>query len=452
MAFFTNTVPFNENGAGSAAYQLTVEATTARVTDGTRITFNAYATRIRFGSEIIPAQSTSGSRNFSVPKGRITSVTGTYGTTPTQSGLSTTWSYNFNNGDTQSVWGSLNRYVSDTDAAAEGGAITLSVTAAGTGSSYLLSTTVSVNVILEPIPSTTYTATYNGNGNTGGSTSNTSYTDPPSTSGTIASNGFTRTGYYFNGWNTSSSGSGTWYYPGNSFTGNLTLYAIWSANSYTVSYSPNNGSISGTGSTSDSTVYYPATSVTLRSNSFTPPSGYIFGGWSTSQDNTVDYSAGSSLSINISSSSGSTTMYAVWIAAAPVFSDQIITNAGTLAKNISTNPDRTVTASPVTSYTIISSGSGLDPTSWLSINSSGQISGIPPQIGIYTFKVRAANNGFTTDTSELTLTIYPAGKRMTGSGTSTTLTIAKRFDGTNWVNLKVMKRFDGTTWTDISNV
>ncbi len=450
MAFFSNTVNFNENGAGTAGYTLTVEVTTTRVTGGTRVAFNAYATKIR--PELVNAFSDSGTRNFSVPDGRISSVSGTYGTTPVQSGLSTTWAYNFANGTTQSVWGTLNRYVSDADAASNGNSITVSVTAAGTGSSYLLSTTVSVAVALEPIPSTTYTATYNGNGNTSGSTSSTSYTDPPNTSGTVSSNGFVRTGYYFTGWNTASNGSGTWYYPGYSFSGNITLYAQWAANYYDISYSPSNGSISGSGSTSGSTVYYPATSITVGSSNFTPPSGYIFGGWSTSQDNTVDYYPGASISINLNNSSGSQTLYAVWNAGSPSFSDQSITNTGTLAKNISTNPDRTVTASPVTSYSIISSGPGLDPTSWLSINSSGQISGIPPQIGYYTFKVRASNNGFTTDTNELSLTIYPAGKRMTGSGTSTTLVVGKRFNGTSWVNLKVMKRFNGTSWIDISNI
>lgn len=217
---------------------------------------------------------------------------------------------------------------------------------------------------------------------------------------------------------------------------------------YSVAFNPNGGIF-----TSDSSISVKTITQAYYGSSIGVPAisraGYTFNGW---------YNAPSGGSLVISSSttnytpSSTINVYAQWSATAPVFSDQTITNTGVLAKNISTNPDRTVTASPVSSYSVISSGTGLDPTSWLSINSSGELSGIPSQIGVYTFKVRAASNGFTTDTSELTLTIYPAGKRMTGSGTSTTLTIAKRFDGTNWVNLKVMKRFDGTTWTDISNV
>ena len=178
-------------------------------------------------------------------------------------------------------------------------------------------------------------------------------------------------------------------------------------------------------------------------------SGHTFNGW---------YSSTSGGSLILATNGGtytptsSMTVYAQWTANYPVFSDQSITNTGTLAKDISTNPDRTVTASPVVSYSIIYSGTGIDPTSWLSINSSGQLSGVPPQVGVYTFVVRAANNGFTTDTSELALTIYPAGKRIVGSGTSTTLSVAKRFNGSGWVNLKVMKRFNGTSWVDISNI
>lgn len=68
-----------------------------------------------------------------------------------------------------------------------------------------------------------YTISYNGNSNTGGSTSSTSGPAPL----TISGNGFTKTGYAFTSWNTAADGSGTSYSPGSSYSGSVTLYAQW---------------------------------------------------------------------------------------------------------------------------------------------------------------------------------------------------------------------------------
>lgn len=83
----------------------------------------------------------------------------------------------------------------------------------------------------------TYTVSYNGNGNTGGSTANSSHTYD--TAKNLTTNGFTKTGYSFNGWNTKSDGSGTAYANSASVKNlsstqdaTVTLYAQWTANSY----------------------------------------------------------------------------------------------------------------------------------------------------------------------------------------------------------------------------
>lgn len=69
-------------------------------------------------------------------------------------------------------------------------------------------------------------------------------------------NGFTRTGYSFDAWNTKSDGMGTTYKPGDKFTAapskngeELRLYAIWSRKSYTVTLNAGTGiqSVSGAG-------------------------------------------------------------------------------------------------------------------------------------------------------------------------------------------------------------
>lgn len=79
----------------------------------------------------------------------------------------------------------------------------------------------------------TYTVKYDGNGNTGGSTASSSHTY--NTSKALTSNGFTKIGYSFNGWNTKADGSGTSYSDEASVKNltstngaTVTLYAQWS--------------------------------------------------------------------------------------------------------------------------------------------------------------------------------------------------------------------------------
>jgi hypothetical protein len=137
---------------------------------------------------------------------------------------------------------------------------------------------------------------------------------------------------------------------------------------------------------------------------------------------------------------------------APSFSDQSITTTWIKTLNFSGAPDRRVSASNTSSYSIVASGTGLSPTAWLTINSSGQLSGVPAAVGVYTFRVRATGEGGSTNSSIITLTINPPGNRSAGTGVPIDLTNAKRFDGTNWnTNISIFKRFDGNNWVDITN-
>lgn len=88
-----------------------------------------------------------------------------------------------------------------------------------------------------------YTYTFDPNGGTGGPTSATK------TAGidfTFPNNEPTRSGYNFKGWSTNSSGSGTLYKPGTTYSGlsdsNTTWYAAWGLITYTVTYNANGGS------------------------------------------------------------------------------------------------------------------------------------------------------------------------------------------------------------------
>ena len=149
------------------------------------------------------------------------------------------------------------------------------------------------------------TLTYNANGGTGAPSSETKNGTPNATF-TVSSTTPTRTGYNFGGWNTNSSGTGTNYSAGSSITisSNTTLYAKWTAKTYTVTYNTNGG----TGSVSSQTKTYGVT-LTLRTYSGTK-TGYNFLGWAESATATsAAYSAGGSFTKN-----ADTTLYAVWSA------------------------------------------------------------------------------------------------------------------------------------------
>ena len=99
------------------------------------------------------------------------------------------------------------------------------------GNSYTITANATLYAIWSQI---TYAVSYNGNGNTGGSTA--AQTKIWGTALALQQNGFTRTNYTFLYWNTKADGSGTTYNAGASYTANaaVTLYAIWKKNNIPV--------------------------------------------------------------------------------------------------------------------------------------------------------------------------------------------------------------------------
>src|SRR6202041_1297750 len=118
--------------------------------------------------------------------------------------------------------------------------------------------------------------TFNGNGNTGGSMANESFTSGVPKA--LSANGFSRSGYTFTGWNTQANGSGTAYGPGATITitANTTLFAQWTANTLTVNFAGNGNT--GGFMANESFTYGVAKALTL--NGFTR-FGYTFAGWGT---------------------------------------------------------------------------------------------------------------------------------------------------------------------------
>lgn len=149
------------------------------------------------------------------------------------------------------------------------------------------------------IPTPTYTVSYNANGGSGAPEAQ------KKTHGkdlTLSSTKPTRSGYIFQGWSTSTDDS-VEYAAGATYSANasVTLYAVWKAGTYTVSYNANGGS----GAPASQTKTY-GKDLTLSSTRPTKD-GYTFQGWSTTASGSVEYAAGATYSAN-----ASVTLYAVW--------------------------------------------------------------------------------------------------------------------------------------------
>lgn len=147
---------------------------------------------------------------------------------------------------------------------------------------------------------TSYTVSYNANGGSGAPGSQTKW---HGTNLTLSSTKPTKTGHTFVRWNTNTSNTGTAYNPGGSYTGNanLTLYAIWKANTWNVKYDANGGS----GAPAAQTKTY---GVTLKLSTTKPTkTNYNFLGWATSAGGSVVYAPGANYTNN-----SAVTLYAVW--------------------------------------------------------------------------------------------------------------------------------------------
>lgn len=145
-----------------------------------------------------------------------------------------------------------------------------------------------------------YTIKYNANGGSGAPNSQTKWYG---TTLKLSSTKPTRTAYTFQGWSTANDSS-VEYASGANYTSNsaVTLYAVWKANTYIVSYDANGGS----GAPGNQTKTY---GVNLTLSSVIPTrTNYNFLGWGTSAGaTTIAYEPGSAYTGNTA-----LTLYAIW--------------------------------------------------------------------------------------------------------------------------------------------
>jgi uncharacterized repeat protein (TIGR02543 family) len=174
------------------------------------------------------------------------------------------------------------------------------------GASYTMSEEADVTLYAQWTPNS-YAVAFNGNSGTGNIPNQfIAYL----ASANLAANAFTRTGYSFTGWNTAADGSGISYADGASYTMNdaadVTLFAAWTVNNYTVTFDSNGGS--GT-MTNQSIAFNAAANLTV--NSFTR-TGYSFTGWNTAADGSgISYADGASYTM---STAAGVTLFATWTA------------------------------------------------------------------------------------------------------------------------------------------
>lgn len=145
-----------------------------------------------------------------------------------------------------------------------------------------------------------YTIAYNANGGYGAPASQTKY---HGTTQVLSSTTPTRSGYTFKGWSTSATGSVV-YSAGGSYTANAsaTLYAVWEATTFTVTFDANGGSGEPSAQTKTYGVNLPIPSTIPKRDKYT------FLGWSTSKTaTTASYYVGDSYKTE-----ANTTLYAVW--------------------------------------------------------------------------------------------------------------------------------------------
>ena len=151
------------------------------------------------------------------------------------------------------------------------------------------------------------TLTYDSNGGSGEMKST---TGDEGSEITLAANAFTKTGYTFSEWNKKADGSGDKYADKAKIklTANTTLYAQWTANTYTVKFDANGGS-------GDAPAEIQATydvEFALPENAFTKI-GYNFAGWNTkAHDSGTNYEANAKVKNLTAENNATVTLYAQW--------------------------------------------------------------------------------------------------------------------------------------------
>jgi uncharacterized repeat protein (TIGR02543 family) len=144
--------------------------------------------------------------------------------------------------------------------------------------------------------------TYDANGSTSGTVPTDTNPYLPGDVVTVLGNtgNLVKTGHTFAGWNTQADGKGTGYAEDSTFTiatGDVTLYAQWEINSYTVTFNSNGGTAVGSQSVKYNTAAVRPVEPTKA--------GHTFAGWYSDEDLNQEFDFATPIT-------GNTTLYAKW--------------------------------------------------------------------------------------------------------------------------------------------
>jgi uncharacterized repeat protein (TIGR02543 family) len=187
----------------------------------------------------------------------------------------------------------------------------------GEGSIYSFQADTTLYAQWQPVVAS-YRVTFYGNAADGGTTA----TQSATTTTPLSLNGFTRNGYNFLGWSTNYAANSATYLDGQNyaFTSDVSLYAVW------VAQTNNNLVYNGNGSSGGSTAGQTASSSTmLRSNGFVR-TNYTFRNWNTAADGSgVTYQGN-----YVYSFAAGLTLYAQWGANYTVTYDANLSDSGSV--------------------------------------------------------------------------------------------------------------------------
>ena len=283
---------------------------------------------------------------------------------------------------------------------------------------------------------TTYTVTFNNNGGTGSQTDSSSPYSSGATVTVLGAGSMAKTGYSFAGWNTLSGGGGTHYNANDTFTmpaNAVTLYAQWTANTYTVTFDGNSG---GTPSPTSTSVTFDSTYGTMATVTRT---GYTFNGWFTATSGGTQVTSGTTVAIT-----GPQTLYAQWTALSATITGAATATAftttyGTASADQSfsisgANLTADITATAPTGFEVSSDGSSYGSTATFT-QSGGSASGTLHVRLAATAPVSGSHNSqnvvlSSTDATAVNVTTAASGNSVTAKALSITApTVTKVYNG-----------------------
>ena len=374
------------NASGTVTANRTITANFA--SNGYTVTFN--------GNGGTPGSSSLTGTSITLPSATKSSTTGsTYGSTSTYTYYSVT-TYTFDG------W-----YTSSSGGTYKGGA----------GSTYTPTSNTTLYAHWKSNSTTVYTyyygIAYDANGGSGGPSSTDGGTSSSSSKNVTLSNSVpSRSGYTFLGWSTSSSATSATYAKGGTYSfsyGTTTLYAVWEQNKTTyyakLVYNANGGSGAPSQQSTSGEYYSNPGSYGFTISSTAPTrSGKVFAGWSTSSTATSpSYYAGGTIYVSYSSSSSaSTTLYAVW--KDPTLTlYQVGQQYAVVGKTVSfsaicaADPSGTAVG-----YETSNVSSGLTVTT-----SGSTVTCSASSVGTYTFTLTAVATGYTSSSITVTVQFVP---------------------------------------------